>query len=46
MSNRIDESFVSIFLVLRDLASPKSKKVCQSMNRRGARLPPRRSSGS
>ena len=30
----------------RTLPSPKSKKVCQSMNRRGARQPPRRSAGS
>jgi hypothetical protein len=33
-------------LLGRTRASPKSKKVCQSMNRRGARRPPRRSAGS
>ena len=33
-------------LLRRTRPSPKSKKVCQSMNRRGARWPPRRSAGS
>ena len=37
---------VSIRLLWTDRPSPKSKKVCQSMKRRGARSPPRRSSGS
>ena len=40
------ESVVSIRLLGRTRPSPKSKNVCQSMNRRGARQPPRRSAGS
>ena len=43
------ESTVSISLFGRTAAvkaPPKSKKVCQPMNRRGARKPPRRSPGS
>jgi hypothetical protein len=37
---------VSIFLFGFARPSPKSKNVCQSMKRRAARRPPRRSSGS
>ena len=44
--NRAVEIFVSIFLFGLTSPSPKSKKVCQPMNRRAARAPPRRSSGS
>ena len=45
-SNSAVDSLVSIFLFGRTLPSPKSKNVGQSMNRRGARQPPERSSGS
>src|SRR5918997_5833780 len=44
--NSAVERVVSIFLLRRDWPSPRSKKVGQSMKRRGARLPPERSSGS
>ncbi len=40
------EMCVSMRLLGRTLPSPKSKKVCQSMNRRAARMPPRMSFGS
>lgn len=40
------DSFVSIRVFGRARPSPKSKNVCQSTKRRGARQPPRRSAGS
>jgi len=37
------DSLMSIRLLLRTRPSPKSQNVCQSMKRRGARVPPRMS---
>jgi hypothetical protein len=46
MSNSGVEILVSISLFGLTLPSPKLKNVCQPMKRRGARAPPRRSTGS